>query len=140
MADLLIKGMDMPKSCGDCPFLYDHDACYVSGMWNDMRFMLLCFNGHTDEYKLGEFPFKEKRVDWCPLVEVPTHGRLIDASVLYEKTAEWEAQALHLVGTYENTEEWRRWATVLTERTAFKYDIADAPTVIEASEDGEQDG
>lgn len=71
MADILIKGMEMPKSCGDCPFLYDHDACYVSGMWSGMRFMLLCFNGHTDEYRLGEFPFKEKRVDWCPLAELP---------------------------------------------------------------------
>lgn len=140
MSYLLIKGMDMPKSCGDCPFLYDHDACYLSGMWNDMRFMLLCFNGHTDEYKRGEFPFKEKRVDWCPLVEVPTHGRLIDADVLYKDTAEWEAQALDLVERHihdEDTGEWRKWSTVLTERSAFKYDIADAPTVIEASEDGE---
>lgn len=77
MADLLIKGMEeMPKSCGDCPFLYDHDACYLSGMWNDMRFMLLCFNGHTNEYRLGEFPFKEKRVDWCPLVEVEETKRI----------------------------------------------------------------
>lgn len=130
MADILIKGMEMPKSCGDCPFLYDHDACYLSGMWNDMRFMLLCFNGHTNEYRRGEFPFKDKRVDWCPLVEVPTHGRLIDADDLYEKTAELEAQALHLVGTHE---EWQKWATILAERTAFKYDIADAPTVIEGS-------
>lgn len=138
MADVLIKGMEMPKSCGDCPFLYDHDACYLSGMWSEMQFMLLCFNGHTDEYKLGEFPFKEKRVDWCPLVEVPTHGRLIDADVLYEKTAEWEAQALHLVEKHlhdEDAEEWRKWSTVLTERSAFKFDVADAPTVLEASDD-----
>lgn len=49
--------------------LYDGDACYLSGMWSDMRFMLLCSNGHTDEYRLGKFPYKEKRVDWCPLEE-----------------------------------------------------------------------
>lgn len=119
MADILIKGMEMPKSCGDCPFLYDHDACYVSGMWNDMRFMLLCFNGHTDEYRLGEFPFKEKRVDWCPLVEVPTHGRLIDADKLLKKgvTLSWSVQ---------------KWMS--------EVDLGLMPTVIEASEDGEQDG
>ena len=76
---VLIKGMEMPKSCAECPMLYDGEACYLSGMWSDMRFMLLCSNGHTDEYRLGQFPYKEKRVDWCPLVEVPApHGDLID--------------------------------------------------------------
>ena len=75
-SNLLIKNCEMPKSCGDCPFLYDHDACYLSGMWHDMRFMLFCFNGHTDEYRLGEFPFKEKRVDWCPLVDVSKSHRI----------------------------------------------------------------
>lgn len=134
MADILIKGMDMPKSCGDCPFLYDHDACYVSGMWNDMRFMLLCFNGHTDEYKRGEFPFKEKRVDWCPLVGVPTHGRLIDADELKElfrETITGIATRTDMKGAYEH----------MIRASAMVIDmIDDAPTVIEASEDGEQDG
>ena len=58
--------------------------------------------------------------------------RLIDADALYEKTAEWEAQALHMVEVtmhYEDKTEWRRWSAVLTERSAFKYDIADAPTI-----------
>lgn len=69
------------------------------------------------------------------LVVLPTHGRLIDANVLYKKTAELEAQALRFMGTCdEKTEGWRRWATALNERTAFKYDVADALTVIEASE------
>ena len=64
--------------------------------------------------------FKEDRV------------RLIDADVLYEKTAEWEAQALHMVEVTMNDEdktEWRKWTAVLNERSAFKHDIADAPTI-----------
>ena len=59
--------------------------------------------------------------------------RLINADRLYEKTAEWEAAALAQVERYisdeENVFEWERWTTILNERTAFKHDVADAPTV-----------
>ena len=58
--------------------------------------------------------------------------RLTDADALYEKTANWEAQALHMVKVTmydEDKTEWRKWSTILTERSAFKYDIADAPTI-----------
>ena len=65
MSDILIRGMEMPKSCADC-FLedpYDGYNCRIipkSANWG-----------------LGERP------SWCPLVEVPTpHGRLIDADAL----------------------------------------------------------
>ena len=57
---------------------------------------------------------------------------LIDKRVLYKQTSEWEAQALAMVEKTmhdEDPTEWRRWSAVLTERTAFKHDIADAPTV-----------
>lgn len=58
-------------------------------------------------------------------------ARYIDADALYEKTAEWEAQALHMVEIHMNDEdmsEWRRWSTILKERSAFKYDVVNAPT------------
>ena len=58
--------------------------------------------------------------------------RLVDADALYEKTAEWEAQALHMVEMTmhdEDNAEWRWWSAVLTERSAFKHDVADAPTI-----------
>ena len=56
----------------------------------------------------------------------------ISRLALYEKTAEWEAQALHMVELHlhdDDKEEWRKWYTVLNERSAFKYDVADAPAV-----------
>ena len=59
-------------------------------------------------------------------------SRYIDADALYEKTAEWEAQALHMVEIHSHDEdnaEWKRWSTILTERSAFKFDIADFPSV-----------
>lgn len=59
---------------------------------------------------------------------------LINAEKLYEKTAELEAQALHMVEKSihdEDLSEWRKWSAILNERTAFKYDIEDAPIVEE---------
>lgn len=56
---------------------------------------------------------------------------LISRQALYEKTAEWEAQALHMVEVHlhdEDLTEWRKWSAILNERTAFKHDIADAPS------------
>lgn len=59
--------------------------------------------------------------------------RLIDADALYERACELEAQALEYVGKIihddEKIEEWRKWSSILNERTAFKYDIYDAPTI-----------
>ena len=65
--------------------------------------------------------------------------RLIDADALYEQTAEWEASALHHIEELNRTPlaemddderfEWRKWSAILAERSAFKHDVADAPTV-----------
>ena len=58
--------------------------------------------------------------------------RLIDADPLFERTVELEAVALKQVGKYEPSEnpiEWNRWSGILLERTAFKYDLMDAPTI-----------
>ena len=53
-----IKGMEMPTRCGECPLsLYSHSPCWENG-------------GALDW---------EHRPNWCPLVPVPPHGRLIDA-------------------------------------------------------------
>ena len=60
--------------------------------------------------------------------------RLIDADELLNKTAELEAVALEQVAKYGplsdiHPGEWHRWDAILTERTAFKYDLMDAPTI-----------
>lgn len=62
--------------------------------------------------------------------------RLIDAKKLYEKTAEWESQALEHVNRLNEQEgdeppslEWCRWNAILGERSSFKFDIMDAPTI-----------
>jgi len=65
-------------------------------------------------------------------------ARYINANGLYERTAEWEARALEKVEelnrippyemTDEDWKEWRIWTAILDERTAFKCDVANAPT------------
>jgi hypothetical protein len=64
---ILIKGMEMPMRCGDCPFYGLESA--GNGMYYDFceggKFILCNPDNVIDEN--------------CPLVPVPPHGRLIDA-------------------------------------------------------------
>ena len=60
MADLLIKGMEIPKRCTGC----FHSKC-------------LLFFEHTDP--------NNSRHPNCPLIKLPPHGRLIDADALRMK-------------------------------------------------------
>lgn len=66
---ILIKGMEMPMCCDDCPVFDDngdYPTCILTGL-----------------SKGYNFPIFEKRMDNCPLIEVPTpQGRLIDADAL----------------------------------------------------------
>jgi hypothetical protein len=61
--------------------------------------------------------------------------RLIDADAQYERACNLEAQALDYVGKLierdgdEVSVEWKIWSAILTERTAFKHDVFDAPTI-----------
>lgn len=58
-----IKGMEMPDNCALCP-MWDAGNCLVAAE------AIIC------EYA--------KRPSDCPLVPVPSHGRLIDADALGE--------------------------------------------------------
>lgn len=65
---VLIKGMEMPSCCDDCWALDeygDYPVCRI-----------------TEEQRGCNFRIREKRMDKCPLVSVPPHGRLIDADAL----------------------------------------------------------
>lgn len=113
---VLIKGMTMPENCDACPMLFEYRFCAL-----------------TDDHASSiEWKMEEKRMLNCPLIGLPDHGDLIDKDELYRKTAEWEEQARNQVN-----EGWTKWNIILTERTAFKFDVADAPVVIpaERSED-----
>ena len=60
---VLIKDMEMPKNCDECPCYYE-----TEGAWQNECQVLR-----------EECAISEGRPSWCPLVEIPPHGRLIDA-------------------------------------------------------------
>ena len=65
-----IRGMEMPKSCGDC-LLWENAACLASEEPIVCRY--------------------DARPQDCPLIEVPTpHGRLIDADALADESFQYE--------------------------------------------------
>ena len=78
---ILIKGMEMPTNCSSCPMLegYDDDGlCHAVGRWlDDDEFW------EWDVYPEGDVDLS--RPSNCPLVELPPHGRLIDADALKSK-------------------------------------------------------
>lgn len=59
--------------------------------------------------------------------------RAVDGETLYERACDLEAQALAYVGKIANDEskieEWKIWSAILAERTTFKHDVFDAPTI-----------
>lgn len=62
---ILIKGVEMPTSC---------DMCWALDDYGDYPRCRI-----TQEQRGYNFPVREQRMDRCPLVPVPPHGRLIDA-------------------------------------------------------------
>lgn len=57
---------------------------------------------------------------------------LIDRAALYEKVADLEARArdqLLKCDPKVELNKWRMWDVVLNERSAFKFDVQDAPSV-----------
>ena len=65
---ILIKGMKMP-SCNDCPLAGDFKCNLMPSI------PALC-----KEYDIAVQ--NRKRLNNCPLIEIPPHGRLIDADTL----------------------------------------------------------
>ena len=74
---VLIKGMEMPKSCAECWALDDYGDYPVCRITQEQR-------GYT-------FRTMEQRMARCPLIEIRPHGRLIDADALEKEGAEQES-------------------------------------------------
>ena len=78
---IIIKDMKMPPSCYFCSFA-------------DTSFIRCEAFSPT---KLLEDDCEERRPKWCPLIELPPHGRLIDADALLDES-EWYGER----ATYDN--------------------------------------
>ena len=98
--DILIKNMEMPKNCGECPFYH------LERVWHKGQYAYKCDAQLICELTDESEP--KKLADACPLVALPSHGRLIDADEL-------EASDAILIGE----EAWNM--------------VHNAPTIVEAS-------
>ena len=77
---VIVKGMEMPKNCQECA-LYIDGACYGKG-YRDYRSIM-----------------DTAKPDDCPLVELPPHGRLIDADAIQDYNVETFGQRLLIIDT-----------------------------------------
>ena len=79
---------------------------------------------------------KDQFKDWkhykviCEAIDaVPTDSEeLISKRYLYEMANHLESQAMEMFIQAKSVDEKLRWGAILSERTAFKNDIMDAPT------------
>lgn len=74
---VLIKGMEMPKNCNECKLR--------NGIGKDCGKAIF----HCAPLAEWVMPNPLGRANDCPLVEIPPHGRLIDADAL-EADTEWD--------------------------------------------------
>ena len=109
---VLIRGMELPDNCGACPLETDYGTCGYYSLFVEA--------GHDSEIW--------KRRDDCPLVEVPPHGRLIDADeFIKEECNSCDGACESIPCDCLNC--------AADCRCDFMKDIADAPTIIPAEED-----
>lgn len=115
---VLIKNMEMPRSCEECRF---HDA-QVDGC---SLMHCFCLMKHGQD-----------KPSWCPMVEV--HGDLIERTILLQNMADWQFTVAPEEGwNYHEgkmvTDHERQYEAYLTIEEAMKV-------VMEAEEVGEQNG
>ena len=119
MSDILIKGAEMPKDCPMCPLSHWNKLDEFTGceVVNGKRFAVTNDKGYAQS---------NTRPSWCPLVEIPPHGRLIDADKLMKPFCDLLEKDEHSLDYYS------------VGYTGLDAMISDSPTVIE-SEDQEHE-
>ena len=107
-----IKCMEMPKSCAEC----DAEGHYEDSYGDEYGFFCpFGYKAYTSETR------DAKRLDNCPLVEIPPHGRLIDADVKIR------------VQIYDDmTEDYHMVDMTIDDLLSQGWIEAKAPTIIEA--------
>lgn len=121
---VLIKNMEMPKSCNKCTF-GDGYACYATG----------CTVQDED--------WETTRSASCPLVPVPPHGRLIDADEMVASVKRQteimreiakEIDKLEPIAKSKELDNVDIVAIAETVEKGVLQEIANAPTILEAEE------
>lgn len=80
---VLIRGIEMPTSCSRCPMLEGDrmdGLCHTASKWLDD-------DEYWTWYVYPEGDMDDSKPCNCPLVLVPSHGRLIDADAMCDGLA-----------------------------------------------------
>ena len=77
---------EIPNCCGRCPCFHAENPMYCQAVI-------------ADKNKRIYAPYGGHRPDWCPLVELPPHGRLIDADAIQDYNVETFGQRLLIIDT-----------------------------------------
>ncbi len=81
---VLINGMEMPKCCEECvagayEYNDNDERCFVCGFIKSQH------PWECEHVEIDGIDTTKVRADFCPLIEVPPHGRLGDLDELYEE-------------------------------------------------------
>ena len=112
MADILIRGMEMPTGCASCDFaIYHTDSAYHYCFWLKKVFI-------KPDAKLKD----------CPLVELPEHGDLIERDDIVEHYRKAECnfgsdRHLEFLTVHDWIEE------------MFVYDLLNVPVIVPSNKE-----
>lgn len=107
---ILIKGAKMPQGCRQCHFKE----------WTNLRAGWFC--PLRQKFLSSKVIIQDKRYDDCPLVEIPSHGELIDGTKLISDICEKLDEVKYEKGSPDGEELWKIICNILEA----------APTVIES--------
>ena len=112
MADILIRGMEMPTQCGNCPISTNTRRCTI--LWR-------------------EFGNPSKRLQDCPLAPLPEgHGRLVDEKwIKNAMITTLEALMRHPIMDKQE-------AHLIAAFDTLRVMLDDAPTIVPAEGGGEE--
>ena len=104
---------EIPNRCGRCPCFHAEHPMYCQAV-------------KADKNKRIYAPYGEGRPDWCPLIEVPPHGRLGDLDALWDRMYKYIDNEGAKMPFGDND--------FMIHRDSACELIEDAPTVIEAED------
>lgn len=116
---IYIKGMAMPTKCTVCPFVRDIGDYTFVGCKLNVGFAIN-----------RAFPYRH---NYCPLVHVPPHGRLIDADALRQSLKESIDECHKWADEVEGREMYARVSQSLGTFVECSLRVKAAPTIIPAS-------
>lgn len=117
---LYINGMEMPESCFNCPFMYARTLCAAN---------------HKIQFDDEDYTELKGRYIGCPLIEIPPHGRLIDAEAMEKSLVAQIEQCTRLLESLECVDNLREFESQREVLKEILEEINFALTVIPADKE-----